>query len=106
MAGTQEDSMLTMLKVDLGISTTAYDTRLGQYIDTAKAEIIREGITFPVTLTVDDMQIIVMYAVWMWKRRDGEAGRYGSGTSMPRMLRYALNNRLFSQKMGGDSNGS
>lgn len=105
MATTQENSMLTMLKTDLGISSTAYDTRLGQYITTAKAEIVREGIVFPETLTVDDMQVIVMYSAWMWRRRDGESGRYGSGASMPRMLRYMLNNKLFSQKMGGDSNG-
>lgn len=99
----QEESMLTMLKIDLGISTNSYDERLGQYITTAKAEISREGIVFPETLTVDDMQVIVMYSAWMWRRRDGEAGRYGSGTSMPRMIRYMLNNKLFAQKMG-DSN--
>lgn len=97
--------MLVMLKVDLGISTTAYDERLGQYLTSAKAEIVREGVTFPETLTVDDMQLIVGYAAWMWRRRDGELGKYGSGQSMPRMVRYLLNNRLMSQKMGGDANG-
>lgn len=95
--------MIAMLKIDLGISTTVYDERLGQYLDTAKAEIIREGVTFPETLTVDDMQLIVMYSAWMWRRRDGEAGRYGSGTSMPRMIRYMLNNRHFSEPKVGDS---
>lgn len=82
--------LLEMLKVDLGITTTAYDERLGQYLSSAQAQIEREGITL--TNSVDDMQIIVMYAAWMWRRRDGMEG-------MPRMLRYALNNRLFSQKM-------
>lgn len=82
--------LLEMLKVDLGITTTAYDERLGQYLSSAQAQIEREGITL--TDSVDDMQIIVMYAAWMWRRRDGMEG-------MPRMLRYALNNRLFSQKM-------
>lgn len=82
--------LLEMLKVDLGIATTAYDERLGQYLSSAQAQIEREGITL--TNSVDDMQIIVMYAAWMWRRRDGMEG-------MPRMLRYALNNRLFSQKM-------
>jgi len=82
--------LLEMLKVDLGITTTAYDERLGQYLSSAQAQIEREGITL--TDSVDDMQIIVMYAAWMWRRRDGMEG-------MPRMLRYALNNKLFSQKM-------
>ena len=86
------DSLKTMLKTDLGISSTAYDERLGQYITSAKAEIEREGVTFPETLPVDDMQLIVMYAAWMWRRRDDMSG-------MPRMIRYALNNRIFSQKM-------
>lgn len=94
---TPEEVMLGMLKVDLGISTTAYDARLGQYLTMAKAEIIREGVTFPGTLTVPDMSLIVMYAAWIWRRRDDMEG-------MPRMVRYALNNRIFADKMkGGDS---
>jgi hypothetical protein len=93
---TPEEIMLRMLKVDLGISSTAYDSRLGQYLTSAKAEIVREGVSFPTTLGVDDMQLIVMYATWMWKKRE-------TGEGMPRMLRYLLNQRVFSQKMGGDS---
>lgn len=91
--------MLEMLKIDLGISTTAYDERLEQYLASAQAEIVREGIVFPDDLSAEDMQLVVMYAAWMWRRRDGETGKYGSGGSMPRMLRYILNNRLFAQKM-------
>lgn len=82
--------MLTMLKTDLGITTTAYDERLQQYITSAQAQITREGITLD--NSADDTQLVVMYAAWLWRRRDGMEG-------MPRMLRYALNNRLFSQKM-------
>lgn len=84
---------LQMLKVDLGITATAYDERLTQYIESAQSEIQREGITL-VLDDVNDMQLIVMYAAWMWRRRDTMSG-------MPRMLRYALNNRLFAQKIGG-----
>lgn len=103
MANTQDETMLNMMKIDLAMSgsTTVYDERLGQYIQTAKAQITREGYTFPADLSVDDMQVIVMYATWMWLRRDGEAGRYGSGSSMPRSLRRMLNDKLFAQKAGG-----
>lgn len=94
--------MLEMLKIDLGISSTVYDTRLNQYLEAAQKECEREGVSFPSTLEVEDMQLIVMYAAWMWRRRDGEAGKYGAGHSMPTMLRKMLNNRVFSQKMGGD----
>ena len=33
-----------------------------------------------------------MYAGWLWRRRDTMEG-------MPRMLRWALNNKVFSGKM-------
>lgn len=87
------DPMLVMLKTDLAISSTAYDARLEQYLTSAQAEIVREGVTFPDTLAVEDMQLIVMYASYMWRKRDGNE------TGMPRMLRYLLNQRVISQKM-------
>lgn len=83
---------LMMLKVDLGIKTPAYDERLDQYIKTACAEIAREGAVL--SDSIPDLQLVVMYAAWLWRRRDSMEG-------MPRMLRYALNNRVFSQKMRG-----
>ena len=83
--------MLQMLKTDLGITASAYDERLGQYLDAAQKRIEEEGVTLD-TNDVGDMQIIVMYAAWMWRRRDTMEG-------MPRMLRYALNNRIFAEKM-------
>lgn len=85
------DELLSRLKIDLGISTDAYDSRLTQYLGSAEQMITREGITL--AGSEEDDQIVVMYAAWMWRRRD-------SGEGMPRMLRYAMNNRLFSQKMG------
>lgn len=81
---------LSALKIDLGISTTAYDSRLSQYISHAEAEIQREGITL--SDGISDGELVVMYAAYLWRRRD-------TGAGMPRMLRYALNNRLFSEKM-------
>lgn len=78
--------ILTGLKIDLGITTSAYDERLKQYINAAITEITREG----VTLNSGDAHIVTMYAAWMWRRRD-------SGDGMPRMVRYALNNRVFQE---------
>lgn len=86
--------LLAMLKVDLGITTTAYDERLEQYLQTAEAEIQRQGATVS-TDYVDHCNIIIMYAAWMWRKRD-------TGEGMPRMVRYALNNLVFSQKMATD----
>lgn len=93
------DPMLVMLKTDLSMSTTAYDERLGQYLASAKAQIIREGYTFPETLSVDDMQMIVRYAAYKWRSREDKI--WNPGSEMPRDIRWMLNNAIFSQKMGG-----
>ena len=82
--------LLDMLKTDLGITTAAYDPRFEMYLENAQTEITREGISLNMD-TVGDMQLVVMYAAWTWRKRS-------DGSGMPRMLRYALNNRLFSQK--------
>lgn len=95
---TPAEVMLGMLKVDLRLSTNAYDSRLGQYITSAKAEIVREGYTFPETLTIDDMQLIVLKAQLAWRTSRGERV-----DDLKRMLRLKLNNTILSQKMGGDS---
>lgn len=81
-------ALLAALKIDLGITSLAYDDRLTQYIETAKQQIQREGCTLEST----DSELVVMYAAWLWRKRD-------SGDGMPRMLRYLLNNRIFSEKM-------
>lgn len=85
-----DSELLTMLKIDCGITTTAFDERLAQYVEVAKTEITREGATL--ADTASDSQLIVMYAAWLWRKRD-------TGEGMPRMLRYALNQKVFSQKM-------
>ena len=81
--------LLTMLKTDLGFLSTAYDERLTQYIESAKIAIERLGITLGDA--TDDSELIVMYASWKWRNRQ-------TGAEMPRMLRLALNDRLFSEK--------
>ena len=88
------EQLLAMLKVDLGISTTAYDTRLTQYINSAKEMIGTEGVTLDTT-DLEDAQLVVMYAGWLWRKRD-------NGDAMPRMLRWTLNNRLFAEKMNAE----
>lgn len=87
---TSAETLLPSLKIDLGITTDAYNERLTAYLENAQKEIQREGVTLG--NEVDDDQLVIMYAAWTWRRRD-------SGEGMPRMLRYALNNRVFAQKM-------
>ena len=87
------ETMLTMLKTDLGISSaqTAYNTRLEQLLTAAQDMIIKEGASDMDASDPLDMQLIVMYAAWLWRRRDDMSG-------MPRMLRWSLNNRIMSEK--------
>lgn len=88
------DQMLAMLKVDLGITTDRYNDRLTQYLESASAEIEREGVTLASSSSVSDANLVVQYAAWMWRRRD-------TGEGIPRMIRWQINNRLF----GGEANG-
>ena len=91
------ETMLMMLKTDLGIRTsTAYDERLVQLITAAMRFIKEEGASDLDASDPLDMQLIVMYAAWLWRKRDDMPG-------MPRALRWALNNRVFG--MVGDTNG-
>ena len=92
MNAAQEMAILNMLKVDLGIRTTqSYDNRLTQIIKASADFITREGATLDYT-NAEDLQLVVMYAAWIWRKRD-------TGDGMPRILRWALNNRIFSEKM-------
>lgn len=83
--------ILTMLRVDLGElypneQRAAY---LTQAISAAQAFITREGVAL--TDSIEDGQLVEMYAAYLVRKR-------ATTEPMPRMLRWALNNRLFSQK--------
>lgn len=92
MTDEQITNVLASLKVDLGIlRTTAYDERLKEIIKSSCEMIEREGITLNLA-SQEDSQLVVMYSAWTWRKRD-------TGEGMPRMIRYALNNRVFSEKI-------
>lgn len=86
------DVLLPALKIDLGITSTGYDSRLLFYLNNAMEQIRREGVTF--TDSIGDQQLVISYAAWTWRRRD-------TGEGMPRMVRYALNNRVMQEKAHG-----
>ncbi len=88
-----EELLLSGLRADLGIGSTAFDDRLAEKLRTAQARIQEEGITLEDTEA--DRDLVVMYAAYLWRSRS-------TGEGMPRMLRYAMNNRLFSRKARGE----
>ena len=97
------EEMLAALKIDLGLTTTKYDERLVTYLERAEQEITREGVRLSGERT-DDVNLVIQYAAWMWRKRD-------TGEGMPRMIRWQINNRIFGKELlrdhpfGGDNNG-
>ncbi len=92
---TQAD-LLKLLQADLN-QLMPDETRLAQLthlIDTAIQLIQREGASVTEPYSPEDGQLIVMYAAYLFRKRATNEG-------MPRMLRWALNNRIFSEKAGG-----
>lgn len=83
--------VLTMLQVDLGefYPNEQRKEYLLQCINAAQSFIAREGIAL--TESAEDGQLVEMYAAYLVRKR-------ATAEAMPRMLRWALNNRLFSQK--------
>lgn len=89
----KDKEILTILKTDLQIAADQYDKYLKSLIQLAKKAITKEGIT--IQDDEEDGMLVEMYAAYLYrKRKENVAG-------MPRMLRYMLNNRLLSEKMGG-----
>ena len=88
-----DETILAMLKGNLQIiaGNTLQDEYLRNLIATARQMITREGIML--TDSIEDGNLVVMYAAYLYRKRADDA------PVMPRMLRYALNNRLFSQKV-------
>lgn len=86
---------LIMLKADLEIipSNKTKDAYLLHLLSSARQMITREGVTL--SSSKEDVELVVMYAAYLYRARADNAAQ------MPRMLRFALNNRLFSAKMGG-----
>lgn len=85
-----ENEILAILKMDLQISASQYDTYLLNIITLAKAAIAKEGISLEEN--VEDGMLVEMYAAYLYRKRKSD------NNAMPRSLRYALNNRLLSQK--------
>lgn len=89
------NEIILLLQADLNILSPD-DTRavqLDHLVDAARQLIAREGVTLCEPYTAEDAQLVVMYAAYLFRKR-------GTNEPMPRMLRWALNNRIFAEKAG------
>lgn len=91
-----DQQTLVLVKADLQLMTSANDVLLLHLIDAAKAAIEREGIQADGSADYD--AIVVSYAAYLFRKRAA------SETSMPRFLRWMMNNILVAQKIkaGGE----
>lgn len=94
---TQED-ILTLLQADLNIlqPDATRTAQLTHLVNATLQLIAREGVTLQEPFSAEDGQLVIMYAAYLFRKR-------ATGEAMPRMLRWALNNRVFSAKAGGQS---
>lgn len=87
-----DQARLALLKANLGaIGSTIYDELFTSLLTSSKSMIEREGIALDLD-TVEDNNLIVGYATWLFQQRDNPA------MQMPRWLRYALNNKVLHEK--------
>ena len=88
-----DEILLSLLKSNLEIISPIHDDYLYSLITAAQQMITREGVTLGES--DEDCQLVVMYAAYLYRKRAEDS------PVMPRMLRYALNNRIFSEKVSG-----
>lgn len=89
-----DQQLLAAVKTDKRISVPAYDTRLTELIESAKAAIKAEGArTLDASADAEDAELVILYADWLWDMTSDPQ------QAMPRGLRVKLNNRIFAEKM-------
>ena len=81
---------LTLLKNDLQMLTSANDGYLSALLSQSASAIETEGIVLDGTIECD--MAVVQYAAYLFRKRAANE------TSMPRFLRWNLNNILMKQK--------
>ena len=96
-----ETTVLSLLKADLEKRNSVNDEYLQHLITVATQRITAEGITLGDS--VEDMQLVEMYAAYLYRKRTGSSEGYNTEAlnpqGMPYMLRLALNNRIFAEGM-------
>ena len=83
---------LQLLKLDLSITHDLRDTYFINILKTAKIEIEKMGVDMADSNSVEDIQLIVDYAVWNYRKRQ-------EGVGLPRNLKFRIHNRVI-QKAG------
>lgn len=91
--------MLELVKLDLGELNNDKDILIRETIEAAKDYIQTEGVALDMD-NASDADLVKMYASYLFRKRASDkADGVGNVGKMPRMLRWALNNRVFKEHM-------
>ncbi|WP_163102257.1 hypothetical protein [Peribacillus alkalitolerans] len=81
-----KETLLSLLKLDLGITHNLRDAYFNNHLEKSQNEIEREGIVLNFS-SVDDQMLVVDYAAWTYRKRQEDV-------PLSRNLRSRLNNRI------------
>ena len=85
------DTLLQLLKIDLGITHSLRDEYFMTLLQSSKKEIERKGVTLEMN-HMDDQMLVVDYAAWVYRNRQ-------NNLPLAPHLRFRIHNRLI-QKAG------
>lgn len=85
------DTLLTLLKIDLGITHTLRDSFFLDLLTAAMQEIERRGITLDI-LRTDDAVLVVDYALWTYRNRQ-------ENVELSRNIQHRLRNRIIEERI-------
>ena len=84
---------LSLFKLDLGITHNLRDPLFSNLIGSSIMELEKEGVDLS-SSTVEDIQLVVDYSLWMYRKRDQDIG-------LPRRLQFKIHNRVIQKAVGG-----
>ena len=88
-----KNDILAQVKLNVDRMDNVKDGQLIYLIDVAIESIQREGVhTLDIANSYEDANLVVAYTAHLFRNRNNNE------ITMPRMLRFALNNRLLSEK--------
>ena len=91
MDATAIATCLSLFRLDLGITHNLRDSFFLNLIQSTVSELEGMGVDLS-SSTVEDIQLVVDYSSWMYRKRDQDGG-------LPRRLQFKIHNRVI-QKAG------
>lgn len=91
---TFNDTVLELLKIDLGITHSARDEYFSHLINGTIKEIERKGITLDVD-AIDDQMLVADYSAWTYRKRQEDV-------PLAKNILLRIRNRIVKERSVGD----